>query len=155
MGKYNFQQISNCYLTPPELVEKALKLINKDKFDLDTCCSEENIPANEYYKELEHNGLTEPWKQFNWCNPPFDTSRKWVHKAYTEQFKGNTTVMLLPVRTETAYWHDYILYNPNVSIFWLRKGPKFLNAETKQEMGVFKNALALVIFKGINVHIEK
>ena len=54
--------------------------------------------------------------------------------------------MLIPVRTETKYWHDYILNNPRVTIEWLRKGYKFLNKDN-EEMGVFKNALALVYFE--------
>ena len=68
-----------------------------------------------------------------------------------EQQLGRTSILLIPVRTETKYWHDYILYNPDVDIYWLRKGYKFLNPETKEEMGVFKNALALVLFKGKDV----
>lgn len=42
-------------------------------------------------------------------------------------------------------WHDYILNNPAVHIDWLRKGHKFLDSENN-EMGVFKNPLALVYF---------
>lgn len=53
--------------------------------------------------------------------------------------------MLIPVRSETRYWHDYILYNTNVYIDWLRKGYKFLDADGN-ELGIFKNALALVYF---------
>ena len=58
-------------------------------------------------------------------------------------------MLLIPVRTETAYWHDYILHNENVEITWLRKGYRFINPETKQPMGIFKNALAFVLFKGV------
>ena len=120
-----------------------------DKFDCDVCCSLENIPARYYYKYGLKDGLNEPWMDYNWCNPPFDNCAKWVKKAYGEQLVGRTSILLIPVRTETAYWHDYILHNENVEIYWLRKGPKFLDPNTKQEMGVFKNALALVLFKGV------
>ena len=143
--KYNYEWGNNDYKTPPELYIKALNRFNTDKFELDTCCSEENIPAKTYYKNNEIDGLSADWKSFNWCNPPFNECKKWINKAYIEQQKGNTTVMLLPVRTETAYWHDYILYNANVKIEWLRKGYRFLNSDNS-EMGIFKNALALVYF---------
>lgn len=53
--------------------------------------------------------------------------------------------MLIPVRTETKYWHDFILNNPAIHLEWLRKGYKFLD-KNNNEMGVFKNALALVYF---------
>ena len=143
--KYNYTMTANDYKTPPVLYEKALEFINQDFFTCDVCCSEKNIPAIIHYVEGKENGLIEDWFQFNWCNPPFNECSKWIKKAYEEQLKGNVTCMLLPVRTETRYWHDYILYNPNIYIDWLRKGYKFLNQDNK-EMGVFKNALALVYF---------
>lgn len=156
MAKYNYTMIDNKYLTPPSLINGGLRLLAQlrnsaslEKFDLDVCCSNENVPAKSYFTFPEHDGLKEAWKEYNWCNPPFNECEKWVKKAYTEQQKGNTTVMLIPVRSETKYFHDYILYNRDVEIQWLRKGFKFLNAETKEEMGIFKNALCYVIFKGI------
>ena len=144
--KYNYDYTLNDYKTPPELYEKALKAWNITSFALDTCCSEENIPALSYYKNGEKDGLKEPWFSYSWCNPPFNECKKWIEKAYNENLRGCTIVMLLPVRTETKYWHDYILHNPNVHILWLRKGYKFLDKNNK-ELGVFKNALALVFFK--------
>lgn len=146
--KYNFEQNRSDYLSPPELVNIALEDFNIDYFDCDVCCSQENIPALHYYKNGEINGLSEYWYKVNWCNPPYNECEKWVEKAYDEQQIGKTTVMLIPVRTETKYWHDYILFNPNIKIKWLRKGYQFLNPETKESMGVFKNALALVYFFG-------
>lgn len=150
MTKYNYTKTCEDYLTPPELIEMAFNFFEGDTriFDLDVCCSDENIPALVYYKHGERNGLKEPWLSFNWCNPLYSQCEKWVKKAYSEQQLGKTTVMLLPVRTETKYWHDYILFNPNVEIKWLRKGYQFINPDTKEPMGVFKNALALVLFIG-------
>ena len=148
--------LENTYLTPPILIHKALSILgayqNKlkaDTFDLDVCCTNKNIPALDYYTYPEHDGLKENWRKYNWCNPPFDQCQKWVTKAYSEQQKGNTSILLIPVRTETAYWHEYILFNPNVDIHWLRKGYRFVNPKTNEEMGVFKNALSLVLFKGV------
>ena len=158
MAKYSYTMNDNRYLTPPILIKNGLKLLSElkgiilaDEFDLDVCCSFENVPAKEYFKYPKHDGLVEDWKKYNWCNPPFNNCEKWVKKAYTESLKGNNTIMLIPVRTETNYWHKYILYpqTDNVNVVWLRKGYKFLNADTKEEMGIFKNALAFVVFKGL------
>ena len=158
MAKYNYTMNDNRYLTPPILIEDGLKLLAKikgqasvHKFDLDVCCSNNNVPAKEYFKFPKHDGLKEDWKKYNWCNPPFDKCDKWVKKAYTESLKGKNTVMLIPVRTETNYWHKYILYpqTNNVEIVWLRKGYRFLNADTGEEMGIFKNALCFVLFKAM------
>ncbi len=146
--KYNYQYTENDYKTPPELYQMALDKFKRKDFLLDTCCSEKNIPADIYYINGKQDGLKEPWHDYSWCNPPFNECKKWIEKAYNEnKGTGINICMLLPVRTETKYWHDYILHNPNVEIVWLRKGYKFLD-KNNQEMGVFKNALALVFFKG-------
>lgn len=145
MSKYNYQSNENDYKTPPELYQIALDTYGINKFGLDACCIDENIPAEKYYKYGEKDGLKEPWGNHTWCNPPFNECQKWVKKAYEESKKGASIVMLIPVRTETAYWHEYILKNPYVEVNFLRKGYKFLN-KNNEEMGVFKNALALIYF---------
>lgn len=153
--KYNFEQKRNDYQTPPELIEKILKRLNEPCFAFDTCCSERNIPA--YFHILEPNcdGLVYSWFKeggWNYCNPPFDECGKWVKKAYDEQQRGASSVLLIPVRTETKYWKKYILDNPlidmNTDVDFLQKGWRFIHPETKEPMGVFKNALALVYFIG-------
>ena len=154
--KYHYEMKDNTYLTPPALIERGLQILSiekglgkVDKFDLDVCCSNENMPALDYYKYGEKDGLKENWKKYNWCNPPYNECKKWIEKAYGEQLKGNTTIMLIPARTETKYWHDYILFNDNVEITWLRKGYRFLKPDTLEPMGIFKNALAIVLFRGV------
>lgn len=44
------------------------------------------------------------------CNPPYGKQlAKWVRKAYEESRKPNTTIVLLiPARTDTQWFHDYI-----------------------------------------------
>ncbi|GFZ30075.1 hypothetical protein CSC2_06010 [Clostridium zeae] len=46
------------------------------------------------------------------CNPPYGREvGKWVEKAYKESKKDNTkVVMLIPARTDTKYFHDYIYH---------------------------------------------
>ena len=156
MPKYNYSMNENTYLTPPELVKRGLSILAQlkkevrvSKFDLDVCCASKNIPAHNYYMYPEHDGLIEDWLEYNWCNPPFEQSAKWVKKAFKEQQAGRTSILLIPVRTETAYWHNYILFNKDVDIYWIRKGPRFINPTTLEPMGVFKNALAFVVFKGV------
>ena len=143
--KYNYEYAENDYKTPPILYNMALRYYNIAIFDLDTCCTDENIPALEYCKHYQRDGLKEYWRKYNWCNPPFNECKKWIIKAYNEQQKGNKTAMLIPVRTETTYWHDYILNNKNIEIVFLKKGYRFLNRDN-EEMGIFKNALALIYF---------
>lgn len=44
-----------------------------------------------------------------WLNPPYGrTIGAWIRKAYEEAQKPDTLVaMLLPARTDTAWFHDY------------------------------------------------
>lgn len=43
------------------------------------------------------------------CNPPYGRALgEWVRKAYEEAQAGTTVVLLIPARTDTAYFHDYI-----------------------------------------------
>ena len=46
-----------------------------------------------------------------WLNPPYGREiGKWVRKAYEESLKPDTTVVcLLPARTDTKWFHDYVL----------------------------------------------
>ena len=45
-----------------------------------------------------------------YCNPPYGRyiTGKWVKKAYEESLKGIRIVMLIPARTDTQWFHDYI-----------------------------------------------
>ena len=46
------------------------------------------------------------------CNPPYGREiGKWVRKCAEEARKpGSQVVMLIPARTDTAYFHDYIYH---------------------------------------------
>lgn len=149
MSKYNYEYTENNYKTPPILYKKALEKFNINKFTCDVCCTDENIPATKYCKHNETDGLKAEWAWHNWffcwCNPPFNETKKWVKKAYEESKKGINIAMLILVRTETEYFHKYILQNPYAQVEFLKKGYRFLNS-AGEEMGVFKNALCLVYF---------
>lgn len=44
------------------------------------------------------------------CNPPYSHIKEWVEKCYREAQADNTLVVLLiPSRTDTKYFHDFIL----------------------------------------------
>jgi len=66
------------------------------------------------------------------CNPPYGRELgKWVRKAYEEAHKPNTKVLLLvPARTDTAWFQDYCLSAPEqVKIYFLRGRLKFGGAK--------------------------
>ena len=46
------------------------------------------------------------------CNPPYGRELpKWVRKCYEESKRAEIVVMLIPARTDTSYFHDYIYHN--------------------------------------------
>ena len=79
-------------------------------FDLDVCALPENAKCARYYTP-EQDGLSQPWDGVVWCNPPYGRNiGKWVRKAHEENRRNNNyIVMLLPARTDTKWFHDYIL----------------------------------------------
>lgn len=50
------------------------------------------------------------------CNPPYGRAiAAWVEKAYREGTKdGTIVVMLIPARTDTRYFHDFILHRSEI-----------------------------------------
>lgn len=128
--------------TPQDFFDK---LNNEFHFTLDSCADSKNAKCKKYFT-VEQNGLIQDWNgETVFCNPPYGRKLKnWVQKAYDESLKPNTTVvMLIPARTDTSYFHDYIL--PYADIRFIRGRLKF---------GKSKNAAPfpsmVVVFKGSN-----
>lgn len=68
-------------------------------FDFDPCPTDPTF-----------NGLDVEWGECNFVNPPYGRELpKWVEKGYEEYLKGKTVVFLIPSRTDTRWWHDYIM----------------------------------------------
>ena len=79
-------------------------------FTLDPCANEEKHKCNLFYTK-EQDGLTKDWGgHVVFCNPPYGKEiADWVRYSYEQSQKPNTTVvMLIPARTDTRYFHDYI-----------------------------------------------
>lgn len=80
-------------------------------FTLDACALPENAKCERYFTP-EQDGLKHEWTGTVWCNPPHGREiGSWVRRAYLSAATGNATVvMLLPARTDTRWFHEYI-YN--------------------------------------------
>ena len=84
--------------------------LNKEfGFTLDPCSTAENHKCDKYYTK-EDDGLSKDWSgEIVFCNPPYGRELpKWVEKCHIESQRGTTVVMLIPARTDTSYFHDYI-----------------------------------------------
>lgn len=101
-----FSSQSDMWETPQDLFDK---LNEEFHFNLDVCAIASNAKCAAFYSP-EQNGLIQPWHGRCWCNPPYGRQvGKWVKKAYdTAYIDGNLVVMLLPARTDTKWFHEYI-----------------------------------------------
>lgn len=117
MAKKDYDSIRDDYKTPPEIYERLLKYAQIEKFDLDVCCSEHNIPAKAYNDVFFVDGLQTEWIGKCFLNPPFKETIKWVRKAVemVKKYKFDTEVFcVLPGdRFETKFYQECILLNPD------------------------------------------
>lgn len=118
-------------------------LNNEFNFNLDPCATTLNHKCPKYFTK-EDNGLLQSWEGHNvFCNPPYGRHiGAWVEKAFNESKKENTiVVMLIPTRTDTRWFHDFIYHKAEI---------RFIKGRLK--FGGCKNAAPfpsmIVIFKG-------
>ena len=101
-----FTSKSHEWGTPKDLFDK---LNEEFHFTLDPCASKENAKCNKFYT-IRENGLAQDWSNnIVFCNPPYGNQiAKWVRKSYFEAQKGAIVVMLIPSRTDTKWWHEFV-----------------------------------------------
>lgn len=117
-----FSSKTDLWETPQDLFDK---LNNEFQFTLDVCATPENAKCDKFYTE-EQDGLEHPWKGTVWCNPPYGCGiGQWGRRALFASVSGATVVMLLPARTDTKWFHDYIYKRNNVEIRFIRGRLKF------------------------------
>lgn len=106
MDKVLLSSNSNEWETPQDFFDRLDKEFN---FTLDPCATHDNYKCAKYYT-IKEDGLIQDWSQDTvFMNPPYGRGIKhWIRKAYEESLKGATVVCLIPARTDTLYWHDYI-----------------------------------------------
>lgn len=113
---------SDHWATPPSLVEELEREFGK--FDLDPCCIPMTAKAKTFYT-AEDNGLQRAWFGRVFMNPPYSQPAPWCKKALDETSAGNADLVvgLLPVATDTAWFHDFI--NGKAEVRFLRGRVRF------------------------------
>lgn len=107
-----FSSKSDEWSTPQDIYEK---LDNEFHFNLDPCATIENHKCNTFFTQND-NGLSKNWGGYRaFVNPPYSQIKQWVKKCWEESTKPNTiVVMLIPARTDTRYFHEYINHRSEV-----------------------------------------
>ena len=112
MMNVHFSSKTDLWSTPQDLFDR-LDAIHG--FTLDVCATPENAKC-EWFFTKEDDGLSKDWwDNVCWMNPPYGREiSKWVKKAHEAstpdwQHGGAKVVCLLPARTDTRWWHDYVI----------------------------------------------
>ena len=123
-----FTSASEHWTTPADLYNELSK---EFQFNDDPC------PLNP-----TSDGLTRPWGSVSFCNPPYGRKiTDWLAKGWLESLMGKTIVFLIPSRTDTAWWHDYVMQADEIR--FLRGRLKFGDAKNSAPF-----PSAIVIFRG-------
>lgn len=134
-----FSKQSDEWATPQDLFDE---LDREFRFTMDAAATRENAKCVNYLgpdhdDPYQRDALGVAWDdelgpEVVFCNPPYSKCREFVAKAAQEAARGAATVvMLLPARTDTRWFHDYIydqaarIPYPGVEIRFLKGRLKF------------------------------
>ena len=100
-------------------------------FNLDPAATDKSAKCAKYFTPAD-DGLKMDWGgSCVFCNPPYGRQiGDWVRKGYEESQKpGTVVVMLIPARTDTSYYHDYIFGGKADEVRFLRGRLYFTDEE--------------------------
>lgn len=118
-----FQSGRKDWATPPEFFTP---LHQEFGFTLDVCASAENAKCSRYFTEVD-DALSQEWTGTCWMNPPYGADLpQWICKAYQSSLNGSTVVCLVPARTDTRWWHEYV--EGKAEVRFVRGRIKFVGA---------------------------
>lgn len=101
------------------------------KFECDLFADKDNALCEKYFSK-ENSALGNEWYNSNFANPPYDSKIQYeaFRIAYhCAKHQGKTTVMLVPARTDTARFHDFVFPYNHVDIIFLKGRLKFSDSE--------------------------
>lgn len=132
-----FSKASDEWATPQDLFDS---LDAEFHFELDAAATSENTKCG-FWNAVDgssKDALACSWvggkRSSVWLNPPYSKCRQFIAKAAEEARNGCTVVCLVPSRTDTRWWHDYVWDRethqprPGVEVRFIKGRLKFGNA---------------------------
>lgn len=145
MSNVHFSSATNEWHTPQPLFDQ---LNAEFGFETDLAATAENAKCANFFT-LEDDALAQEWRGVCWLNPPYGRAiRHFIKKAWEASQAGATVVCLVPARTDTSYWHDYVL-GGGAEVRYIRGRVKFVRADGFSAPAPFPSAI--VIFRAENV----
>jgi|TARA_R110000737_G_scaffold338290_1_gene359211 site-specific DNA-methyltransferase (adenine-specific) len=141
--KTMFSSKTGEWSTPQEFFDKLNWRFGP--FDLDPCANPHNTKCANFYTEVE-DGLSKDWSgHTTFVNPPYGKGiDKWIKKGYDTAKDGESrVVMLIPSRTDTKYWHNYVMKASEV--YFLKGRLKFGDSVNSAPF-----PSAVIVFDGTN-----
>jgi phage N-6-adenine-methyltransferase len=121
----HFSSDCGAWATPQWLFDE---LQAEFQFELDVCALPENAKCPQYFTP-DQDGLRQPWRGVCYMNPPYGAEiHRWVQKAYEASLYGATVVCLLPGRSDTRWWQQYVKPLPPAEKRELPGRLRFVNA---------------------------
>ena len=131
-----FSRTSDEWTTPRDLYDA---LDAEFSFSLDAAATADNACCPAFVTQAE-DALQARWRRVPpqrirppvvWLNPPYSKVRLFIQKAQAEAADGCTVVCLVPSRTDTRWFHDYVwdaathAFRPQVEVRFFRGRLKF------------------------------
>lgn len=85
-------------------------------FTLDPCGTKQRILKEDMITwTKQDNGLPRSWAGHRvFVNPPFSEITTWAQKCYAESGRALLIALLIPVRTDTKYFHEFIYHHADL-----------------------------------------
>lgn len=149
VNEVHFSSVDQTWCTPLGFYKKLDQEFN---FELDPSCTEKSAKCERFFTP-KTDGLNQSWEVKNgksvFCNPPYGKElKKWVKKAYDESKKGITIVLLIPSRTDTSYFHDYIYGKTEIRFIRGRLKFEDENGNTSKNSAPFPSMIVIYNKKG-------
>jgi len=102
----HFSSVNMTWRTPWAVFDA---LNDEFEFTVDGCASDGHL-IERYWSESDEPLLRSWQDERVFLNPPYGREiRRWMEKAWTEQHAAEVIVGLVPSRTDTGWWHDYVM----------------------------------------------
>jgi phage N-6-adenine-methyltransferase len=115
------------------------KLDRRFHFTLDPCATPDNATCPTFFTK-DDDGLTQDWGTHRvFCNPPYGREiGKWVRKCFEASQRGALVVLLVPARTDTKWFHDWVRRKARVEFI-----PRRLRFGNAKKNAPFPSLLAI------------
>ena len=120
-----FSSLTEEWPTPPAFFAKLNRRYN---FTLDPCATTENATCPLFFTKAD-DGLKQDWGAHRvFVNPPYGRAiGAWARKCFEASQSGALVVLLVPARTDTRWFHDWV--QGKAEIQFIRGRVRFGNAE--------------------------